>query len=67
MELAGFDEKLGRREEILSQIAELQKEQRRIEQEVKMYMKDSELAVSSGELYSKVMNALKKTKTAGAA
>ncbi len=47
MELAGFDEKLGRREEILSQIAELQKEQNRIEQEVKMYMKDSELAASS--------------------
>lgn len=46
IELEGFDEKLGRRDEILLQIAELEKEQRRIEQEVKLYMKDNERAFS---------------------
>ena len=46
IELVGFDEKLGRREEILLQIAELQKEQSRIEQEVKLYMQDNEMATS---------------------
>ncbi len=48
IKLVGFDEKLKRREEILTQIAALQKEQSRIEQEVKLYMKDSETAESSG-------------------
>ncbi len=42
--LEGFGGKLARREEILSQIAELQQEQNRIEQEVKLSMKDNELA-----------------------
>ncbi len=46
IELVGFDEKLARREEILLKIAELEKEQRRIEQEVKLYMKDNERAFS---------------------
>lgn len=46
IELIGFDEKLARREQILSKIAELQQEQNRIEQEVKLYMKDSESAFS---------------------
>lgn len=46
IELSGFDEKLARRDEILLQIAELEKEQRRIEQEVKLYMKDNEKAFS---------------------
>ena len=46
IELVGFDERLDRREQILSQIAELEKEQKQIEQEVKLYMKDNELAVS---------------------
>lgn len=46
IELVGFDEKLDRRDEILRQIAELEKEQRRIEQEVKLYMKDNESAFS---------------------
>ena len=46
IELVGFDEKLGRREEILLQIAELQKEQSRIEQEVKLYMQDNEMETS---------------------
>ena len=36
IELVGFDEKLARREKILLQIAELEKEQHRIEQEVKL-------------------------------
>ena len=44
--LDGFDEKLGRREDILSQIEELKKEQSRIEQEVKLQMKGHELAAS---------------------
>ena len=47
VELTGFDEKLDRREEIMSQIAELQNEQSRIEQEIKLYMKDNETAESS--------------------
>lgn len=46
IELVGFDGKLARREEILLQIAELEKEQHRIEQEVKLYMKNNERAFS---------------------
>lgn len=48
--LVGFDEKLSRREEILGFIAELQEEQKQIEQEVKLFMKDSEQA-SSGRYH----------------
>ena len=44
--LTGFDEKLGRREELLELIAGLEKEQKQIEQEVKLFMQDSESAVS---------------------
>ncbi len=44
--LTGFDEKLDRREEILAQIAGLEQEQSRIEQEVKLYMKENERAAS---------------------
>ncbi len=50
VELVGFDGQLGRREEILAQIEELQKEQRRIEQEIKLFMRDNERAFS--EKYS---------------
>lgn len=39
--LVGFDEKLARREEILGMIAGLQKEQKQIEQEVKLFMGSS--------------------------
>lgn len=46
IELVGFDEKLRRREEILGFIAELQEEQKQIEQEVKLFMKDNEFANS---------------------
>lgn len=46
IELVGFDEKLKRREEILRYVAELQEEQKQIEQEVKLFMKDNELASS---------------------
>ena len=46
IELVGFDERLDRREQILSQIGELQLEQNRIEQEVKLYMKENETASS---------------------
>lgn len=42
--LVGFDEKLKRREEILGFISELQEEQKQIEQEVKMFMQEHELA-----------------------
>lgn len=44
--LSGFDEKLEKREEILAQIALLEQEQHKIEQEVKLYMKEKECAVS---------------------
>ena len=44
--LTGFDEKLGRREELLELIDGLEKEQKQIEQEVKLFMRDSESAVS---------------------
>ncbi len=47
IELVGFDEKLRRREEIIGFVAELQKEQKQIEQEVKLFMQDNELARSS--------------------
>ena len=47
VELVGFDEKLNRREELVEQIAQLQQEQNRIEQEIKLYMKDNETAVST--------------------
>lgn len=46
IKLAGFDEKLKRREEILGFISKLQKEQKQIEQEVKLFMKDNEYASS---------------------
>ena len=46
IELVGFDEMLRRREEILGFIAELQEEQKQIEQEVKLFMQDNEYASS---------------------
>lgn len=46
IKLVGFDEKLSRREEILGFIAELQEEQKQIEQEVKLFMGDNQYAVS---------------------
>lgn len=46
IELVGFDEKLGHREEIIASIKELETEQKRIEQEVKMYMQGHESAAS---------------------
>ena len=46
VELTGFDEELDRREEIVAQIAALEQEQKRIEQEVKLYMKEKERAAS---------------------
>ena len=44
--LIGFDEKLKRRMELLGQIAELEQEQKQIEQEVKLFMQDKEIAAS---------------------
>ena len=44
--LVGFDEKLKRRDDIVASIEELTKEQKRIEQEIKLFMKDNELAVN---------------------
>ena len=52
IELVGFDEKLRRREEILGFIAELQEEQKQIEQEVKLFMQDNEFASSERFLVS---------------
>ena len=46
IKLVGFDEKLNRREEILGFIAELQAEQKQIEQEVKLFMGDNQYATS---------------------
>lgn len=46
VKLVGFDDKLRRREEILSFISELQAEQKQIEQEVKLFMQDNEFANS---------------------
>lgn len=46
IELVGFDEELKRREAILAQIADLEKEQKQIEQKVKLFMKDSEVAAN---------------------
>ena len=46
IELVGFDERLDRREEIRKQIEGLQQEQKRIEQEVKLFMGDSQYATS---------------------
>lgn len=45
--LIGFDEKLKRREEIICLVKKLEQEQKQIEQEIKLYMKDSEMAFSS--------------------
>lgn len=42
--LVGFDEKLKRRADILSSIEELATEQKQIEQEIKLFMKENELA-----------------------
>ncbi len=46
VELVGFDEKLNRREEILSSIAAMQAEQKQIEQEVKLFMGENQYAAS---------------------
>jgi len=46
IELVGFDDKLARREAILKSIGELQSEQRQIEQEIKLFMQDNEIAAS---------------------
>lgn len=46
IELVGFDEKLDRRGEIISRIKALETEQKKIEQEVKMFMRDNERAHS---------------------
>lgn len=48
IELVGFGEKLRRREIILSAVSKLQEELSQIEQEVKLYMKDNELATCEG-------------------
>lgn len=44
LELVGFDEKLERRQEILEAISGLEGEQKKIEQEIKLFMKDNEFA-----------------------
>lgn len=46
VELQGFDEKLKRREEVLMLKDKLEREQKQIEQEIKLFMQDSELAYS---------------------
>ncbi len=44
--LEGFDDSLVRREQILNQIEELKTEQSKIEQDIKLFMKDNELAIN---------------------
>lgn len=46
IELVGFDDKLARREQLLADIEELQSEQKQIEQEIKLFMQDNELAAN---------------------
>ena len=46
VELQGFDEKLKRREEVLGLLDKLSTEKNQIEQEIKLFMKDNELAYS---------------------
>jgi len=46
VKLVGFDDKLRHREELISSIAVLEAEKKQIEQEVKLFMKDNELASS---------------------
>lgn len=46
IELVGFDEKLLQREKLAAQIKELSAEQKKIEQEIKLFMRDSESAAS---------------------
>ncbi len=48
VELYGFDDKLRRREEVLELKEKLETEQRQIEQEIKLFMQDSEVAFSDG-------------------
>ena len=42
--LAGFDGRLGRRQELAGEIAKLEAEKRKIEQELKLYLGEAELA-----------------------
>lgn len=44
--LEGFDDRLIQREKIINQIEELDKEKNKIEEDVKLYLKDSELGLS---------------------
>ena len=45
VKLVGFDEKLKRRDEIIASVEKLQTEQKKIEQEVKLFMQEHELAI----------------------
>lgn len=60
IQLIGFDERLQKREKIVEQIAKLEQEKKKIEQEVKLYMKDSEKAYS--EKYYVQWNAINTTR-----
>ena len=44
IQLQGFEDRLKRREEVLKLMDKLEKEQKQIEQEIKLYMKDCEYA-----------------------
>lgn len=50
--LIGFDERLERREEVIREIEALEREQKKIEQEVKLYLKEYETAASDRFLVS---------------
>lgn len=46
VKLEGFDDGLAQREKIINQIEELKTEQNKIEQDIKLFMKDNEVALS---------------------
>ena len=50
--LSGFGEKLGRRQELASQMESLDREKKKIEQELKLYLGDAETAEGEGYLVS---------------
>jgi putative phage-type endonuclease len=47
IDLIGFDEKLARRDSIISNIATLEQEKKKIEQEIQLFMQDNEYAQNS--------------------
>ena len=49
IKLTGFDEKLSKRDSLISEISQLEKEKKKIEQEIQIKMEDSEFAEKPSE------------------